>query len=454
MVFLITAQVLVVLASILTLLFGISRTGSMTFLAFGLLVFVAMALSNQGLDWRFFPNISVLICIAIFIYLANNVHVGFQWSFALVLISLLLLSCTVYLILPNPEFPKPNGKFQVGVKSFKLADTNTDLFVFYPAQNNVNGLPKVAYLSLASTKDAPVPSFVLSHLNAKKLDVYRDAEIAQSDHKRKVLFYLHGANSISQDNSFLLAQLASQGFVTIAVSFQKPFGSYDIETALNNGPKAFSGFLGKKVVVERAKDLAILVDWLKMQSLGLDAPFFGSLELNGFGIVGHSLGGAVAVHFCANESACQAVVNLDGNGFGPAMYQGLDVPFLHFSQDAVFEVAKVSPDGELAKTAANYLDEISILMDASRSDRFWVELSGSGHLSFSDVTFWATARFGMLAMLFGNADPFLAHDTIGRITSSFFKEHLEEGDLFQSELDEHLVAQRVRLIDARSAVEK
>ncbi len=43
-------------------------------------------------------------------------------------------------------------------------------------------------------------------------------------------------------------------------------------------------------------------------------------------VVGHSIGGAAAVSYCATHKQCKAGINLDG---GPAKYEKLSVPFLY-----------------------------------------------------------------------------------------------------------------------------
>lgn len=47
-------------------------------------------------------------------------------------------------------------------------------------------------------------------------------------------------------------------------------------------------------------------------------------------VVGHSVGGAVAVHFCATDTRCIAGVNMDGS---PSQYEKLSVPFLYLQAD-------------------------------------------------------------------------------------------------------------------------
>lgn len=47
-------------------------------------------------------------------------------------------------------------------------------------------------------------------------------------------------------------------------------------------------------------------------------------------VIGHSVGGAVAAHFCSIDKRCIAGVNMDGT---PAFYEKIPVPFLYLQAD-------------------------------------------------------------------------------------------------------------------------
>jgi alpha-beta hydrolase superfamily lysophospholipase len=48
-------------------------------------------------------------------------------------------------------------------------------------------------------------------------------------------------------------------------------------------------------------------------------------------VIGHSVGGAVAAHFCATDKRCIAGVDMDGT---PANYEKIPVPFLYLQAEA------------------------------------------------------------------------------------------------------------------------
>ncbi|HYN96138.1 MAG TPA: hydrolase, partial [Pilimelia sp.] len=95
----------------------------------------------------------------------------------------------------------------------------------------------------------------------------------------------------------------------------------------------------------------------------------GALDLDRVGMFGHSLGGATAAAAMHADRRVDAGVNLDGTVSGPVVTAGLDRPFLL--------VGSQGHDGEEDESWA-------ALWARLRGPRHWLQLAGSGHMSFTD----------------------------------------------------------------------
>ena len=116
-----------------------------------------------------------------------------------------------------------------------------------------------------------------------------------------VLIFAPGMGKVAGDYDALLEAVASQGFVVAAIRATAPVrnaGSSDY-LAMMQEIFAMAGRM-EKMARERSSPLA------------------GRINTRGFGVFGHSLGGAAAVMAAGGDESIRAVVNLDGDLVGEA----------------------------------------------------------------------------------------------------------------------------------------
>jgi hypothetical protein len=121
-------------------------------------------------------------------------------------------------------------------------------------------------------------------------------------------------------------------------------------------------------------DLGSLVDELGELDGAPSGRFAGRLDLQHLGLLGHSLGGATAAHFCHEDPRCKAGIDLDGALFGPVIEDGLRQPFMFVLEDH----HKVSDAAEVVR------DIWSMYERLPPESRLRVSLAGSNHFSFTD----------------------------------------------------------------------
>lgn len=256
------------------------------------------------------------------------------------LIVILLAVATVLpVVLPVPSIPAPDGPYPVGTTSFELTDpSRVELYsgkeetrrfqiqVWYPAEPNPDDrrapwMGRADVFGPAISSYIGMPSFFLDHLALVKLPAYQDARVAQTGEAFPVILFSHGWNGFSAQNSGQALQLASHGFVVVAV--QHTYGAvvtvFEDGTIARNNPEALpSGapdeeydLAADKLADQWAGDLAWVLDHLAVINASARSPFTGKLDLSRVGVYGHSTGGGAAIQFCATDPRCQALLGQD-----------------------------------------------------------------------------------------------------------------------------------------------
>lgn len=199
--------------------------------------------------------------------------------------------------------------------------------------------------------------------------------------------------------------LASNGFVVVGVNhtYETPVTVFGDGRVVPMNPAAIAGALGpavgdhREVFAARAEvcrykalDLAFLAD--SLAALEADDPLAGRLDLNRLSAVGHSFGGAAALHWLRDDPRCTAAVNLDGALWTEIGRDGLERPALQIlAPHPEFDVtpaqavaAGIAPDPEW------FAAERSITVDGWATvgrTACTVQVTGASHVSFMDVPF-------------------------------------------------------------------
>jgi predicted dienelactone hydrolase len=314
----------------------------------------------------------------------------------------LFLSALLCVCFPRYQYPAPSGRYAVGIREFQLVDSSrTETETARPDDRRELGI-RVSYPSDATPADKLERDFIedrvaiaaYSALLILKPDskwravvprswerivtnAWRDAPLAKRDRPYPVLIYSHGLGSWPEQNTILIEELASRGYIVFAINHaglssgitrmdgstvdlgefmrrsntlakMTPISdeigkrSRELNSELSN--PALDVSLRAKLIKESsmlrpgpteatatahglaADDHRFLLDYLATD----EALFKEQLDLNRIGILGMSMGGTAAHITCARDPRCRAGVNMDG-------YQALlidvplTVPFMHMS---------------------------------------------------------------------------------------------------------------------------
>ena len=159
-----------------------------------------------------------------------------------------------------------------------------------------------------------------------------------------VLLYLPGWDGSQGENTVLVQDLASRGFIVAAIGYDDP-ACAGVDGSASNPPAtgidlssqaAFEHTFGvAHQKIERVAEAAShVIDALEtLDRIDPANRFRGRLELSRIGVVGYSLGGAIAMQLCWRDDRLKAAVNIDGWVFDAAPGGWIEQPLMFISDD-------------------------------------------------------------------------------------------------------------------------
>jgi len=323
------------------------------------------------------------------------------------------------LALPWFRLPPPTGPHPVGRVTRVLVDPSRGAWVtpdkgaprrllvdvWYPAAPGraTRRCTRCAYMDpvLASAMSVsflgPRMWFVASHFSRVPTASRREAPPAAGG-RFPVLVFSHGNVSTRLQNTSLMEDLASHGFVCVAMDhpFDAAVVAFPDGTALDfewelPSPLDAPGVLAFRAaqVALRAGDVSAVLDWL---ADGADGPLAGLADVSRAAVAGHSFGGAAAARAAATEPRLRAAVLLDAwqwplGAAGPAA--GLPVPSLLFESDAFL-------GDRDAFCAFNSRMSSEMTLNSTRA---WKVVARVGHYEYTDMALTAPLFMRALGLI-------------------------------------------------------
>lgn len=292
-------------------------------------------------------------------------------------------------LLPVIDLPAPSGTYPVGIVERELRDPARDrrlmASVWYPAATAGPPAPLTdhpAQTAAGLGAALGLPALAFQHLGHIRLAASAGQPAAARGAPFPVLVFSHGMTGLRLQNSSMLQELASHGYVVVALEHTYaaavtvfPDGEaarFDLERFGVSGGPDDPGYL--QAITERVfsawvADQRFAYDTLERWAAG-DPLLAGKLDLARIGSLGHSFGGATALEVCRIDQRCQAAANLDGGLYGSALSQPSPRPLLLMtSADSAGNAEAVAGWEGLIRRA--------------RGPAYWLELPGSNHLSFT-----------------------------------------------------------------------
>ncbi len=428
-----------------------------------LLFTVLMALLHgmyEGLRWQLVP-VYLVVAISVVCVIRSYGKVDAyssakrRWFLFGGAYSLLLLSLLFSYLFPVFSLPEPTGQYAVGITDIHLVDKHRqelnseqegdfrELMVtaWYPVDVDVQGESSTYWPAsdagvmsqyLLQGVTGKTFSFLFSHLANVKTHALINAPIATNNsdlagppladglsmagalanNSFPVLIYSHGYGSFSRQNTVLMEELASHGYIVFAInntywSMATVFPDGKViglkaqpaallaEGAENSDSEAeFESLLENTTdtealaaIVEKIRKMAPLTAqnerdrmavWIKDRQFLMDtleqwqlessgSLFSGRMDLNKLGVFGMSIGGQTTIETCTADKRCKAGVNLDGFSIVSSEAPALTIPFMHLAGERttnLFRLPHASAQGP------SYI----------------VSIAGSEHIDYSDIS--------------------------------------------------------------------
>lgn len=332
-------------------------------------------------------------------------------------------------LFPPPSPPPLEGPHAVGTLTFELPAGENSLRllaqIWYPTEHPSMGMPSPW---LPDAELAPsFPFHRIAHATARA----RIGAPLWNESKLPVIFYEHSWVGHRAENIAQVENLASMGFVIIAVDHPEQAARVRytdgtvVATKLTAGIDftSASRVAAFEAIAERCLDQRISNVMRMKEALenGVVPDFHGKLKLDRLGVFGFSLGGSSALRLCARIPSFHAGANEDGLFLGNEMPKG---PFLFFDQQMpAFLLAEPAP-GEDAGQALTRRAEGRILEAMKQPCRYREILDGTTHDSFNDRIF--LSRYPKLAKA-GTRPAAEVHQILVTRLADFFRRELGDG---------------------------
>ncbi|MBC7811471.1 MAG: hypothetical protein H7175_10000, partial [Burkholderiales bacterium] len=251
-------------------------------------------------------------------------------------------------LLPVVKLPEPTGPYPVGIVDRELVDEARGrrlmVSVWYPAAQSGTPAPMTHYpdeVTTALGNLSGLPGVLLQHLRYFMLTASEDAPMLVDDTPFPVLVFSHGLVGLRLQNSSTLQDLASWGYVVVAIDHTDaaavtvfPDGEavfYDLERfGIPSDVEPDVTVMDERVFPVWVADQRFVYDTLETWAES-DPLLADKLDMTRIGSLGHSFGGATALEVCRIDTRCQAAVNIDGGLYGDIVTQPAVSPLMLMS---------------------------------------------------------------------------------------------------------------------------
>ncbi len=357
---------------------------------------------------------------------------------AIIGLSALVLATTAMTAVTRAPFPEPTGPYAVGTSQKELYDDSRErkLLVqfYYPAQGNGEAstpyTPNPEQLEAGLNALYGVPRPLLRKITAASVPVALNAPPADTDELFPLLLFSHGFNGSRYQNSFLLPELASQGYIIASIEHTGAATGTVFEDGGQGRTIPFDSIIfneafSTQMIGEWSADQRFVLDQIESLKRAGKLAFGKLLNLEQAGVFGHSFGGATSAATLTADTRFRAGINMDGFYFGDAYKTGFGQPFMELRADN--KSSEEMTEKELQEwkfTREKYqdflFDEWKRRIDSyARNGYESYTLRYANHMSFSD--FSLMMPFGFITAPHREAH----HRLTTYLVLDFFNRHLK-----------------------------
>jgi predicted dienelactone hydrolase len=363
----------------------------------------------RGTYWQMFPALVGLFVLVGWQLRPNRLRVVTNRTTKTRLGLAVVLQCmmTFGLVLFVPMFvlPKPTGPYPVGTRIIYLNDSSRiedgrhsgaprELMVqiWYPAGSSNNHL--AAYQRLSET------SLATSYRSVLWTNSRIDAPILQEGSPFFVLLFNHGWAGRRTQDTFLTEDLASHGYVVAAIDHTDNAvrvalpDNRIVDNANGYDPLDASKHTAAEIEDTWNKELkrwvsdeVFVLNALQNENMDSKSFWYGRLNTERAGALGHSFGGAASIQVCSVDPRIQSALNMDGWTFGDIQHRAAKQQTMFLYAKAIpSETKDLRPSTPESRTLneLNASDENEVAASLKQYGGYKLYVSGTSHMDFTD----------------------------------------------------------------------
>jgi len=371
-------------------------------------------------------------------------------------ITMALLAATLNLCIAQPKLlPKPSGDFFVGFDYLSCTDsTRKELF-----DNNLEKYREITVKVWYPTDMEPsntTPYFYNSDIAIKYFafpEIFREittnssraVPLSQKEEIYPVLIFNHGWGEHFAQNTILMEELASFGYVVFSIAhhYECKFSFYPdgniITIDMNSNrflkmmqeqqkPEAMELIIKmsgldkideqKQILIDQsnvlptllkespkywADDISFFID--RLETINVNNQLFkDKLDLKRIGVFGMSMGGIAANEICISDSRVKAGINIDGGLLSSEIDDKIQTPFMFLN-------------------SKRYLGYGKLFVSRIIKDGYSLSVKNSDHYNFTDYSIY---RIQNLSFLLGTIDGNKTIEIMNNLVLAFFDKYLKE----------------------------
>jgi len=363
----------------------------------------------------------------------------------------------ILLTTTETPFPALNGPYEVGTADYlwvdeSRAETYSDtpddkrhlrIKVWYPAKKQ-DGLTPAPYLP--SLNEFKTPE-LFRGLTALPSRAYANAPIAIDQQNFPVLIYSHGADWTRFSGSFVTEEMASQGYIVVAIGHtgmnkSTRFPGYNftndifkmLQSSMQQAMATKKPEEMKQAQAEMSKymedsfavwtdDVTYVLNKLEALSTTDKMTWSSRLDMKRIGMFGWSFGGALALEMTHQDERVLAGVNHDGGLWGDIVDNGSTRPLMIMHSDWHKDLSDYP--AEQREMVGEALSKNEKATSKFTSDWYELDFPNAGHAHFSDITEFANLEFPAFQSMRNQDNPARIHKIIVDYTLAFFNQYLK-----------------------------
>jgi predicted dienelactone hydrolase len=269
-----------------------------------------------------------------------------------------------------------------------------------------------------------------------------------------VVLLSHGAGATMEVATAQSEDLASHGYIVVTIDHPFVSAATVFPDRVVTAQEATTQFdtpePAEPITHIMADDNAFVLDVLGQMHTGRrPSPFTGKLNLDKIGVMGHSVGGAVAYNMATHDRRIKAAVNVDGTVYITPQDTNAIAPFLMLANDryhvqAIEQRASLMPTFDLTPEGQQALLDVYGSMQAYEAAYTTAQqnilglaavlkvsgnlytIEGSDHMKFTDMGLFIGSKWLRdLVQIRGETDPARCLKITQALTVAFFDQHLK-----------------------------